>query len=58
MTLEKEADGEIDVEINVEEQKVVARGNGREETFTFDVSPFDKALVDTGGWVEYADARY
>ncbi len=58
MTLEKEANGEVDVEIDVQEQKVVARGNGRQESFSFDVSPFDKALVDAGGWVEFADARY
>lgn len=58
MALEKEAGGEVDVEINVQEQKVVARGNGREESFVFDVSPFDKALVEAGGWVEFADARY
>lgn len=58
MALEKEANGDIHVEIDVQEQKVVAQGNGRQESFSFDVSPFDKALVDAGGWVEYADARY
>lgn len=58
IALEKEAKGEVEVEINVQEQKVVARGNSRQETFTFEVSPFDKALVEAGGWVEYADARY
>jgi 3-isopropylmalate/(R)-2-methylmalate dehydratase small subunit len=58
MALEKEASGDVVVDINMQEQKVVARGNGREESFTFEISPFDKALVDAGGWVEYADARY
>jgi 3-isopropylmalate/(R)-2-methylmalate dehydratase small subunit len=58
MALEKEANGAVDVEIDVKEQRIVARGNGREESFFFDVSPFDKALVEAGGWVEYADARY
>ena len=31
---------------------------GTRETFSFEISPFDKALVEAGGWVEYADARY
>jgi 3-isopropylmalate/(R)-2-methylmalate dehydratase small subunit len=35
MTLEKEANGDVEVEVNVQEQKVVARGNGREESFSF-----------------------
>jgi len=58
MTLEKEANGDVEVDIDLQEQTVVARGNGRQESFNFDVSPFDKALVEAGGWVEYADARY
>lgn len=58
IALEKETNGDVDVQVNIEEKQVVARGNGREESFAFDLSPFDKALVDAGGWVEYADARY
>ena len=50
--------GDVDVVINLAEQTIVARGNGREESCTFEISPFDKALVEAGGWVEYADARY
>jgi 3-isopropylmalate/(R)-2-methylmalate dehydratase small subunit len=26
--------------------------------YAFEVAPFDRALVQAGGWVEYADARY
>jgi len=58
IALEQETRGAIDVEVHLQEQKVVVRGDGRTETFGFDVSPFDKALVEAGGWVEYADARY
>ena len=50
--------GDVDIAINLAEQKVVASGNGREEICSFAISPFDKALVEAGGWVEYADARY
>jgi 3-isopropylmalate/(R)-2-methylmalate dehydratase small subunit len=37
---------------------MTARAGGKEESFSFDISPFDKALVKSGGWVEFADARY
>jgi 3-isopropylmalate/(R)-2-methylmalate dehydratase small subunit len=29
-----------------------------QETFTFTISDFDRALVEAGGWVEYADKHY
>jgi 3-isopropylmalate/(R)-2-methylmalate dehydratase small subunit len=58
VALEKGSNGALDVQVKLQEQLVVASANGREESFNFDVSPFDKALVEAGGWVEYADARY
>ena len=58
MALEKDANGAVDIQVQLQEQKVVAKGNGQEKTFAFDISPFDKALVEAGGWVEFADARY
>lgn len=50
--------GDVDIEINLAKQTIVARSNGNEVSGTFEISPFDKALVEAGGWVEYADARY
>jgi 3-isopropylmalate/(R)-2-methylmalate dehydratase small subunit len=35
----------------------IESANGR-ETFTYQISQFDKALVEAGGWVGFADARY
>lgn len=58
MALDKASDGQVDIEVKLAEQKITARGNGKEESFSFEISPFDKALVEAGGWVEYADARY
>jgi 3-isopropylmalate/(R)-2-methylmalate dehydratase small subunit len=58
VALEQEADGRIDVDVRLQEQTIVARSNAREAVFSFDISPFDKALVEAGGWVEYADSRY
>ncbi|BCR05450.1 3-isopropylmalate dehydratase small subunit [Desulfuromonas versatilis] len=50
--------GDVEVNVDVEGQKVVARSGQGEEAFPFEISPFDKALVQAGGWVEFADARY
>ena len=58
IALEKDANGAVDIQVQLQEQKVVAKGNGQEKSFAFDISPFDKALVEAGGWVEFADARY
>ncbi len=44
--------------VDMERQAVTVKGGGKEETITFEVSPFDKALVLAGGWVDYADQRY
>jgi 3-isopropylmalate/(R)-2-methylmalate dehydratase small subunit len=58
IALEKETNGVVNIQVNLKEQQVIARGDEREEFFSFDISLFDKALVEAGGWVEYADARY
>ncbi len=44
--------------VDVEAQTLTIKGGGKEETFSFDISPFDKALVLAGGWVDYADQKY
>jgi 3-isopropylmalate/(R)-2-methylmalate dehydratase small subunit len=53
-----DAAGAVEIAVDLEGQKVTARSGGKEESFSFDISPFDKALVQAGGWVEFADARY
>ena len=50
--------GKVEIEVNLDRQELLAKAAGRSETFPFEISPFDKALVQAGGWVEYADARY
>ena len=49
---------QVDIQINLKEQRIIAQGNGLIEKINFEISAFDKALVEAGGWVEYADARY
>ncbi len=58
IALETNATDPVDIQVQLQEQKVVAQGSGQEKIFNFEISPFDKALVEAGGWVEYADARY
>jgi 3-isopropylmalate/(R)-2-methylmalate dehydratase small subunit len=53
-----EKTGEVVISVDLDGQKVTAVAGGRTETFSFEISPFDKALVLAGGWVEFADARY
>jgi 3-isopropylmalate/(R)-2-methylmalate dehydratase small subunit len=50
------ADAEISLDL--EKQTLMVKGAGKEETFSFEISPFDNALVNAGGWVDYADQRY
>ncbi|AJE02994.1 3-isopropylmalate dehydratase small subunit [Geobacter pickeringii] len=49
---------ETAISLDVETQTLTVRGAGKEETISFDISPFDKALVLAGGWVDYADQKY
>jgi 3-isopropylmalate/(R)-2-methylmalate dehydratase small subunit len=58
IALEQEGNGELDVEVHLAEQQLIARAGEHGVSFNFEISPFDKALVEAGGWVEYADARY
>jgi len=45
--------------IDVESQTLTATDDsGKELTLEFPVSQFDKTLVQTGGWVEFADKNY
>ncbi len=53
-----EAQGKLAISVDLAAQTVSAESGGGKETFAFEISPFDKALVEAGGWVEYADARY
>jgi len=46
------------IEVQMAEETMTFKGCGQEETFSFEISPFDKALLLAGGWVDYADQRY
>lgn len=50
--------GAVEIEVDLAKQCLTAKGAGQEQTFEFPLTRFDKALVEAGGWVEFADARY
>ena len=50
--------GDVTVAVDLDSQQLTASADGQEEVFRFEISPFDKALVQSGGWVEFADSRY
>ena len=50
--------GEVKIEVDLQGHKVKASAGENTEVFTFEISPFDQALVEAGGWVEFADQRY
>lgn len=52
------ADEAAEMSVDIEAQKLTVKGGGKEKSFSFDISPFDKALVLAGGWVDYADQKY
>lgn len=56
MALEQQ--GDVQVSVDLENNKVKAKAGQVDKEFSFEISPFDKALVEAGGWVEFADARY
>lgn len=51
-------DADASMAIDIEAQTLTMIGGGNSRNFSFELSPFDKALVLAGGWVDYADKNY
>ncbi len=51
-------DADATMSIDIENGTLTMSGGGKQKTFGFEISPFDKALVTAGGWVDYADQNY
>jgi 3-isopropylmalate/(R)-2-methylmalate dehydratase small subunit len=49
-----------DTRLNTDLKENIFRiqGNGKTLEIPFSISGFDRALVEAGGWLEYADAKY
>ncbi|HIJ81771.1 MAG TPA: 3-isopropylmalate dehydratase small subunit [Desulfuromonadales bacterium] len=51
-------DADAAMTIDIEAGTLTMSGDGKSKSFNFEISPFDKALVLAGGWVDYADTSY
>ncbi len=49
---------ETHASVDVDNATITLRSEGDTETIGFEISEFDKAVVQTGGWVEFADKAY
>jgi len=50
---------EVRVEVDVDNEQLTATGNdGKKVACSFTLNPFDRKLVDAGGWLAYADRNY
>ena len=52
------AGGETIIETDLKQNLFVVKSGKHKEEIFFSISRFDRALVDAGGWVEYADLKY
>ncbi len=46
------------VEIDFRQNRITMESEKGRITVEYEISAFDKALVEAGGWVDFADARY
>lgn len=46
------------LETELEKNVFILTADGHHEEIPFSISDFDRALVMSGGWVDYADAKY
>ncbi len=49
---------DVEIEADVDASSISVRSKDKEISITFQMADFDKALIKTGGWVEYADQHY
>jgi 3-isopropylmalate/(R)-2-methylmalate dehydratase small subunit len=49
---------ETTIETDPEKNECIVKADGKTERIGFVISPFEKALIEAGGWVNYADTRY
>lgn len=52
------ADKKTHLETDFENNAFIITADGHHREVSFSISDFDRVLIMTGGWVEYADAKY
>ena len=46
------------ISVDIEASAIMVQSKNQTKKIKFEISEFDKALIQTGGWVEYADKHY
>ncbi len=46
------------IETDFENSRFIFKADGKESEISFFISAFDRALVEAGGWVDFADKHY
>jgi 3-isopropylmalate/(R)-2-methylmalate dehydratase small subunit len=46
------------LDMDWDDSRFTLEAGGRRESYPVEIAPFDRALVEAGGWVEYADQHY
>ncbi|MEM5946989.1 3-isopropylmalate dehydratase small subunit [Spirochaetia bacterium 38H-sp] len=49
---------EVEADIDVDNQKIIFKTADKTKSLSFELGGFEKELVKTGGWIEYADKKY
>jgi 3-isopropylmalate/(R)-2-methylmalate dehydratase small subunit len=52
------SDDDAAMKIDIEAGTLTMCGGEKQKCISFEISPFDKALVLSGGWVDFADQKY
>lgn len=52
------SDTSATIETDFENNRFILKSGEKETEILFSISGFDRALVEAGGWVEFADANY
>ena len=50
--------GKTSVNTNLKKQVFIIQAGQKEKEIKFSLPDFDRALIEAGGWVEYADSQY
>ncbi|MCD4719392.1 MAG: 3-isopropylmalate dehydratase small subunit [Desulfobacula sp.] len=49
---------DVQISVDVERSEIMIQTKDQTKKIEFKISEFDKTLIQTGGWVEYADMHY
>jgi 3-isopropylmalate/(R)-2-methylmalate dehydratase small subunit len=54
----KFAGKETEAKVDISSSTLTLESGDMKETYNFDLAGFDRSLIESGGWVDYADKKY